>query len=88
MICCHMNHDSPMVLKIGPDRPVQPGTGVQSDLVLWKNRKIRKIGQKPETVSSTIKTANQSGWTGFGPVPLIPKLHRFGQIFHNLNLKN
>jgi hypothetical protein len=35
----------PMVLKTRPDRPVQPGTGVQSGLVRWKNRKIRKIGQ-------------------------------------------
>ena len=67
-----------MVLKTGPDRPVQPGTGVQSGPVSWKNRKIRKMGQKPETASSTIKTANRSGWTGFGPVPLITKLHRFG----------
>ena len=67
-----------MVLKTGPDRPVQPRTGVQSSPVRWKNRKIRKMGQKPETAGSTIKTANRSGWTGFGPVPLITKLHRFG----------
>ena len=72
-----------MVLKTGPDWPVQPRTGVQSGPVLWKNRKIRKISQKPETAGSTINTANRSGWTGFGPVPLIPKLHRFGQIFFN-----
>ena len=67
-----------MVLKTGSDRPVQPGTGVQSGPVRWKNWKIRKMGQKPETASSTIKTANRSGWTGFVPVPLITKLHRFG----------
>ena len=67
-----------MVLKTGPDRPVQPRTGVQSSPVRWKNRKIRKMGQKPETAGSTIKTANRSGWTSFGPVPLITKLHRFG----------
>jgi hypothetical protein len=67
-----------MVLKTGPDRPVQPGTGIQSGPVLLKNRKIKKIGQKPETAGSTIKTANRSGWTGFSPVPLIPKLHRYG----------
>ena len=45
----------------GPDRPVQPETGVQSGPVLWKNRKIRKIDQKRKTAGSTIKTANRSG---------------------------
>jgi hypothetical protein len=50
-----------MVLKTGPDWPVQPGTGVQLGPVLWKNRKNGKIGQKQETAGSTAKTANRSG---------------------------
>ena len=62
-----------MVLKTGPDRPVQPGTGALSGPVLWKNRKFRKIGQKPETGGSIIRTANRISWTGFGPVlPPLP----------------
>ena len=55
------NSDETMVLKTGPDWPVQPGTGVQSGPVDWKNWKIRKMGQKPDTAGSTIKTANRSG---------------------------
>ena len=55
-----------MVLKTGPDRPVQPWTGIVSGPVLWKNRKFRKIGQKPEIGGSTIIIANRSDWTGFG----------------------
>ena len=74
-----------MVLKTGPDRPVQPGTGTLSGPVLWKNRKFKKNRQKPETGGSTVKTANRSGWTGFGPVPLIPKLHRFSLLFPDPN---
>ena len=70
-----------MVLKTGSDRPVQLGIGPLSGSVLWKNRKFRKISQKPKTSGSTIRTANRSGWTGFGPVPLITKLHRFGLSF-------
>jgi hypothetical protein len=50
-----------MVLKTGPDRPVQLGTGVQSGPVLLKNRKSRKSDQKPETADSTVKTANRHG---------------------------
>jgi hypothetical protein len=79
-----------MVLKTGPDRPVQPvqpQTGAQSGPVLQKNRKNGKIDQKPETAGSTGKTANRSGWTGFGPVRLIPKLHRFGLLFLDPNQK-
>ena len=76
-----------MVLKTGPDRPVQPGTGIQSGPVFWKNRKNEKIVQKPETAGSTVKTANRSGWTSFGPVRLIPKLHRFGLLFPDPNQK-
>ena len=37
-----------MVLKTGLDRPVQPGTGTLSGPVLWKNRKFKKISQKPK----------------------------------------
>ena len=73
-----------MVLKTGLDWPVQPRIGALSGLVLWKNRKLGKSGQKSETVDLTVKTANQSGWTGFGLVPLIPKLHRFCSFFPNL----
>jgi hypothetical protein len=53
-----------MVLKTGPDRPVQPvqpRTGAQSGSVLWKNRKLGKNGQKPETGGLTVKTANRTG---------------------------
>jgi hypothetical protein len=50
-----------MVLKTGPDRPVQPRTSVQSGSVLWKNRKLGKNGQKPETDGLTVKTANRTG---------------------------
>ena len=75
-----------MVLKIGPNRLVQPGTGALSGPILWKNRKFRKIGQKLETGGSTVKTTNRSGWTSFGPVWLISKLRRFGLFFLILNL--
>jgi class 3 adenylate cyclase len=53
-----------MVLKTGPDRPVQPvqpETGVSSGPVLLKNRKSKKNDQKPETAGSTVKTANRHG---------------------------
>ena len=70
-----------MVLKTGPDRPVQLEIDALSGQVLWKNRKIRKISQKLETDGSTKKTVNRTGWTGFGLVPLILKLHRFGHFF-------
>ena len=38
-----------MVLKIGPNRPVQPGTGAQSGSILLKNRNLRKNEKKPGT---------------------------------------
>ena len=57
-----------MVLKTGPDRSVQPGTGVQSGPVLLKNQKSGKSDKKPETAGSTVKIVNRHGWTGFGPV--------------------
>ena len=63
-----------MVLKIGPNRPVQPGTGVLSGSILQKNRKLKKNSQKLETNDSTVKTANWHGWTGYGPVLGFPKL--------------
>ena len=73
-----------MVLKTEPDRLVQPRIGVLSGSVLWKNWRLGKNGQKPETSDSTVKTANRSSWTGFGPVPFIPKLRRFYSFFLNL----
>ena len=75
-----------MVLKTGSDRPVQPGTSTLFGPVLQKNQKFRKNRQKPKTGGLTVKTANRSGWTGFGPIPLIPKLHRFGLLFLDPNL--
>jgi hypothetical protein len=48
-----------MVLKTGPDRLVQLGTGVLSGLVLQKNGKFEKSSQKPKTDGSTGKTANR-----------------------------
>ena len=63
-----------MVLKTGPDRSVQLGTGVLFGSVLQKNWKFRKSSQKPETDGSTVKTANRHGWTGYGPVLGFPKL--------------
>ena len=63
-----------MVLKTGPDRPVQLGTGVLFGSVLQKNWKFRKSSQKPETDGWTVKTANRHGWTGYGPVLGFPKL--------------
>ena len=74
-----------MVLKTGSDRPVQPETSTLFSPVLQKNQKFRKNRQKPETGGLTVKTANRSGWTGFGPIPLIPKLHRFGLLFLDPN---
>ena len=53
-----------MVLKTEPNRSVQPRTGVLSSSVLWKNQKLGKNGQKPETEGSIVKIANQTGWTG------------------------
>jgi hypothetical protein len=53
-----------MVLKTGPDRPVQPvqpGTDVLSGPVLFENRKFRKNAQKPETDGSIGITANRNG---------------------------
>jgi hypothetical protein len=53
-----------MVLKTGPDRPiqpVQPGTGVSPGPVLLKNRKFRKTIQKSETDGSIGITANWNG---------------------------
>jgi hypothetical protein len=55
-----------MVLKTGLDQSVQsvqPGTDAQSGSVLLKNRKLRKSDEKPETISSTGKTGNQTGPT-------------------------
>ena len=76
--------DRTMVLKTGSDWPVQPRTSVQFGSVLWKNRKLGKNGQKPETGGLTVKTANRTSWIGFGPVPVIPKLSRFCSFFLNL----
>ena len=76
-----------MVLKTKPDQSVQQvqsWIGALSSSFLWKNRKLGKIGQKPKTNGLTVKTANWSSWTGFGPVPLIPKLRRFYSFFPNL----
>ena len=36
-----------MVLKIEPDQPVQPGTGHQFGLVIFKNRKPKKNKKLP-----------------------------------------
>ena len=74
-----------MVLKTGSDRPVQPGTSTLFGPVLQKNQKFRKNRQKPETGGLIVKIANRSGWIDFGPVPLIPKLHRFGLLFLDPN---
>ena len=76
-----------MVLKMGPDRPVQsvqPRIGALSHSVLWKNWKLGKSDQKPETGGSTVKTANRSGWISFGPIPLILKLRHFYSFFLHL----
>jgi hypothetical protein len=69
-----MKHVIHIVLKTGPDRPVQPETGVLSGSVLQKNRKFKKSSQKPEINGSTVKTANRHGWIGYGPVLGFPKL--------------
>ena len=38
-----------MVIKIEPDRPVQPGTDAQFGPILLKNRNLRKNEKKPGT---------------------------------------
>uniref|UniRef100_A0A2N9G3T0 Uncharacterized protein n=1 Tax=Fagus sylvatica TaxID=28930 RepID=A0A2N9G3T0_FAGSY len=67
-----------MVLKTGPDRPVQPGTGVQSGPILLKNRKSGKSDQKPKTAGSTMKTANRHRFEA-----LSLSVTRFGRLAVN-----
>ena len=59
-----------MVLKIGPDRSVQLGTGLQFGLVILQNRKLHKGIKNWEIAVSTGKTKNLDGLTGFKTVQL------------------
>ena len=54
-----------MVLIIGPDLPIQPGTDHWFGPVITKNRKIVKTQDWLGIDQSTVKIENQDGSTGF-----------------------
>ena len=53
-----------MVLKTGPDRPVQLWTGLYTGPVMWKIQKFKKKGEKPVTGGLIGITGDRSGQTG------------------------
>ena len=54
-----------MVLKTGPDRPVQPWTSLYPGPVSWKNRKFKKYQKKSVTGGLIGVTGNRPDPTGF-----------------------
>ena len=59
-----------MVLKTGPDQPVQLGTKLQSDPVILQNQKLHKKHKKLKTVGSTKIIENWDSLISFRTVQL------------------
>ena len=75
-----------MVLKTGPDRPVQPWTGLYTGPVMWKIQKFNKNQEKPVTGGLIGITGDRNDRTGYEAdrnerENITPAAHEFGFLF-------